>query len=45
MAKTVRAWTECVDEQLPKVLGEQIAEGGKAKVYDHGSTLIKSKSA
>lgn len=23
-------------------LGEQIAEGGEAKVYDHGATLIKS---
>ena len=33
---------DSVDEQLPKVLGEQIAEGGEAKVYDHGSTLIKS---
>jgi hypothetical protein len=23
-------------------LGEEIAEGGEAKVYDHGTTLIKS---
>ena len=38
----VGVWTDSVDEQLPKVLGEQIAEGGEAKVYDHGSTLIKS---
>ena len=41
-AKAVGVWTESVDEQLPKILGEQIAEGGEAKVYDHGSTLIKS---
>ena len=41
-AKAVGVWTDGVDEQLPKVLGEQIAEGGEAKVYDHGSTLIKS---
>ena len=24
------------------MLGEQIAEGGEAKVYDHGATLVKS---
>ena len=41
-AKAVGIWTDGVDEQLPKTLGEQIAEGGEAKVYDHGSTLIKS---
>ena len=35
-------WTESVDEQLPQILGEHIAEGGEAKVYDHGATLIKS---
>jgi hypothetical protein len=27
---------------LPRVLGEQIAEGGEAIVYDHGATLVKS---
>ena len=41
-AKAVGLWTECVEESLPKSLGEQIAEGGEAVVYDHGSTLIKS---
>ena len=35
-------WTDEVDKRLPQALGEQIAEGGEAKVYDHGSTLIKS---
>ena len=41
-AKAVGLWTECVEESLPQSLGEQIAEGGEAVVYDHGSTLIKS---
>ena len=41
-AKVVGLWTYDVDEQLPQALGEQIAEGGEAKVYDHGATLIKS---
>ena len=41
-AKAVGVWTDCVEEALPKSLGEQIAEGGEAVVYDHGSTLIKS---
>ena len=41
-AKVVGLWTDCVEEALPKSLGEQIAEGGEAVVYDHGSTLIKS---
>ena len=35
-------WIDSVDEQLPKTLGEKIAEGGEAKIYDHGSSLIKS---
>ena len=41
-AKAVGLWTECVEEILPKSLGQQIAEGGEAVIYDHGSTLIKS---
>ena len=41
-AKAVGLWTECIEESLPQSLGEQIAEGGEAVVYDHGSTLIKS---
>ena len=41
-ARAVGVWTERVDDELPRVLGEQIAEGGEAKVYDHGTTLIKS---
>lgn len=41
-ARTVGLWTECVDDSLTKSLGDQIAEGGEAVVYDHGSTLIKS---
>lgn len=31
-----------VDDVLPRALGEQIAEGGEARVYDNGVTLVKS---
>jgi len=41
-AKVVGLWTDQVEETLSHSLGEQIAEGGEAKVFDHGSTLIKS---
>ena len=42
MSKAVGLWTESVEEVLSQSLGEQIAEGGEAIVYDHGTTLIKS---
>ena len=38
-ARTVNLWTDKVEESLTNSLGEQIAEGGEAVVYDHGSTL------
>ena len=41
-AKAVGLWTEFVERTLTNSLGQQIAEGGEAVVYDHGSTLIKS---
>ena len=41
-AKRVGCWTDSVDKTLSESLGEQIAEGGEAKVYDHGATLIKT---
>ena len=41
-AKAVGCWTECVDDSLHSSFGEEIAEGGEAMVYDHGSTLVKS---
>ena len=41
-AKSVGCWTDQLESSLSNVLGEQIAEGGEANVYDHGSTLIKS---
>jgi hypothetical protein len=41
-AKAVGCWTEQAEDFLTQVLGEEIAEGGEAKVYDHGATLIKS---
>ena len=41
-AKKVGIWTDHVESTLPQSLGKQIAEGGEAVVYDHGTTLIKS---
>ena len=41
-AKAVGCWTGCVNDSLNKSFGEEIAEGGEALVYDHGSTLVKS---
>ncbi len=41
-ARAVGCWTESIDDSLPKMLGEKIAEGGEAKVYDHGATLVKA---
>ena len=41
-AKAVGCWMDCIDELFPRLLGKQIAEGGEAVVYDHGTTLIKS---
>lgn len=43
-ARCVGCWTDSVDKTLSQSLGEQIAEGGEAKVYDHGATLIKTIS-
>ena len=42
-ARVVGVWVERVDDELPRVLGEQIAEGGEAKVYDHGSTGVAER--
>ena len=41
-ARHTGCWTECVDKTLTHALGEKIAEGGEAKVYDHGSMLVKT---
>ena len=41
-ARIVGCWTEGIENALPRMLGEQIAEGGEAKVYDHGATLVKA---
>ena len=41
-AKVVGCWMEQVDESLHLSFGDEIAEGGEAKVYDHGATLVKS---
>ncbi|GEM_PF-3480581 len=37
-ARTVGIWIDRVDEVLLAMLGEQIAEGGEARVYDNGTT-------
>ena len=41
-ARITGCWTDNVVESLSHSLGEQIAEGGEAIVFDHGSSLIKS---
>lgn len=41
-ARHVGCWTDAVDKTLAVSLGEHIAEGGEAKVYDHGATLVKT---
>lgn len=41
-AKAVGIWIDDAESFLATTLGEEIAEGGEAKVYDNGSTLIKS---
>ena len=40
-AKATNCWIDNVDITLSNLLGEQIAEGGEAHVYDHGATLVK----
>lgn len=41
-AKNVGMWTDNVESTLVNSFGNEIAEGGEAKVYDHGATLVKS---
>lgn len=41
-AKATNCWIDNLDIVLTNTLGELIAEGGEAQVYDHGATLIKS---
>lgn len=41
-AKATGCWTDDIEDTLTSLMGEQIAEGGEAHVYDHGATLIKS---
>lgn len=41
-ARAVGCWFENIDEQMRSLMGEQIAEGGEAHVYDHGSSTIKT---
>ncbi len=41
-AKAVGCWTEHIEDSLRRTFGCEIAEGGEARVYDHGTTLVKS---
>lgn len=41
-SRRVGLWSDSVEQMLTKHLGERIAEGGEAEVYDHGATLVKS---
>ena len=41
-AKKTHLWIENVDFALTKTLGEYLAEGGEARVYQQGTNLIKS---
>ncbi|MBR2184300.1 MAG: hypothetical protein IJ897_02620 [Prevotella sp.] len=41
-AKSIGCWTDSIDDVLQQTLGEGIAEGGEAVVFDHGATLVKS---
>jgi hypothetical protein len=41
-AKATGIWFDDIDISLSNILGEKIAEGGEAIVFDHGATLIKS---
>ena len=38
-ANTVGIWFDNIELTLSDILGEKIAEGGEAIVYDHGATL------
>ena len=41
-ARKVNCWFDDVDVNIPNVLGEQIAQGGEARVFQHGYNLLKS---
>lgn len=41
-AREAGCWIDNVNNLLSDSLGNQIAEGGEAVVYDHGATIIKS---
>ena len=40
-SKTIGCWIDNTDISISQALGEQIAQGGEAKVYDNGATIIK----
>lgn len=41
-ARAAGCWVGDTDDALPASLGPQIAQGGEAKVYDHGTMVVKA---
>lgn len=41
-ARKIHVWIDNIDEVLTNKFGELLSQGGEAKVYDNGITLIKS---
>ena len=41
-AKKTECWIDNTDITLPRLLGEEIAQGGEAHVYDNGTSVVKS---
>lgn len=41
-AKACNLWIENTDTHLEEALGEQIAQGGEAVVFDNGNTVVKT---
>ena len=41
-ARASHCWIENADKILTQQFGEHIAEGGEAKIYDHGAYIIKT---
>ena len=41
-ARKTSCWIDNVDDTIVKVLGDSIAEGGEAQVYDNGVSVVKT---
>jgi len=40
-AKRVGCWVDCVNDRLQQQFGQEVAQGGEARVFYHGASLIK----